>query len=864
MTKASSIRYLVGASALVVALAGQSAYAQTVDTAPREELADEQDSSQGGDIVVTGTLIRGIAPVGTNVVGVSREEIVATGATSANEILANIPQVSNTFLQGPNPGRPILRSLGASSGSTTLILIDGHRVVGGAGASADPDLIPPAVIERVELVLDGGSAIYGSDAIGGVINFITRRRFDGLEANARVGIADHYNAFDGSITAGKSWETGSAYLSYSFSRNDPLFGRDRDFVFQVLPNTEGFCPPGTVFTNGGTVNGNAYALPGRTPGILPCDSTDDAQFAPKSERHNVYAGFNQNITDTIEFDVRGFYSRKTLSTFQGPVRTRIDITPTNPYFVRIGDETSQSIFTSFIGNAFEDRSRSELQQYGVTSTLKAELGSSWRLTVSGNYQRSRFEGGQPLTDAGAIAAAAAGTTTATALNPYNLSATNPTVLAGILREQYQKSNQHIYSGRAIAEGPLFRLPGGSARLAVGVDYLDEAQWNIINTSIIPGRRAQTPDTVKPEKRTTKSAFFEFAAPIVGADNASPGLHSLTLSLSGRYNDYSDSDGSFNPKVGLTYEPFEGIKLRGNWGRSFSSPGPGLKAASGFDLVQVLPIVLVPGQQAPFAAVYAGFVDQIEPQTATTWSVGLDVEPTAAPGLKASVSYYNIHLKDMVGLLSTPFFSPALNQYVRDNQSCAQMGFLGGELQIPLTIAGLCALNPATTFAYYDLRQQNLGQLKQDGIDFNVGYRHEYGFGTVHARVAGTYILNRENAVVAGLPFVSEFDTPGASRWSAVASAGLQTGGLTFSVDVNHRAGYDRNAVPLVQASVGSFTTVDAFAALDLPVAFAQDLQLTLNVTNLFDQDPPFFAADKGFTNGSTLGRLLQIGIRTKF
>jgi len=138
------------------------------------------------EVVVTGTLLRGIAPTGTNLIDVSQADVQATGAVSTNDLIAKIPQLSNfntVPVPGSNFGQPIvstnIRNLGASGGTTTLVLLDGHRLVGQGilQTYADPSIIPPGVIERVEVVPDGGSAIYGSDAIGGVINFITRKHF---------------------------------------------------------------------------------------------------------------------------------------------------------------------------------------------------------------------------------------------------------------------------------------------------------------------------------------------------------------------------------------------------------------------------------------------------------------------------------------------------------------------------------------------------------------------------------------------------------------------------------------------------------------------------------------------------------------
>ncbi|MBX9747251.1 MAG: TonB-dependent receptor plug domain-containing protein, partial [Hyphomonadaceae bacterium] len=197
---------------------------------------------------MTGTLLRGAKPVGAAPITLNNETLTETGAATSNELLATIPQVTNYFNRVPvtdlaiatnqiQVSRPNLRNISSSNAASsgTLILIDGHRIasVGVRQASIDPDIIPPGAIERVEVVTEGGSATYGADAVAGVINFITKRKVDGVELGVRYGTADNYWQTDASITAGTDWGAGSAYLSYTFMRNDDLYGRDRDFVHSV-------------------------------------------------------------------------------------------------------------------------------------------------------------------------------------------------------------------------------------------------------------------------------------------------------------------------------------------------------------------------------------------------------------------------------------------------------------------------------------------------------------------------------------------------------------------------------------------------------------------------------------------------------
>jgi iron complex outermembrane receptor protein len=216
--------------AAVAAIIPTASYAQ--------EVADEAAEEGSKEIIVTGTLIRGTAPVGSSSISLGVADLESSGAISSNALLASIPQVTNYFNRVPvsdlgiavnqiQVSRPNLRNISGNnaSSSATLILVDGHRLAsaGVNQASIDPDLIPTGAIERVEVVTEGGSATYGADAVAGVINFITRRKFDGVNVGGSFGFAKNYWQYDGSLTAGKTWENGSAYISYSYNKSDSLF-----------------------------------------------------------------------------------------------------------------------------------------------------------------------------------------------------------------------------------------------------------------------------------------------------------------------------------------------------------------------------------------------------------------------------------------------------------------------------------------------------------------------------------------------------------------------------------------------------------------------------------------------------------------
>lgn len=915
-TMTSNWSLLVTCALPVLALTiGAPAYGQSADTAaqptgvdePSPLQAENPDTSQGEDIVVTGTLIRGVAPTGTNVVSVSQQDILVSGATTANDILGTVPQVTTNFGQVRSLGAgasgitalsPSIRNLGASGATTTLLLLDGHRMpnAGVISTTPDPDVIPPGVLERVEVVPDGGSSIYGSDAVGGVINFITRKKFDGVEVRGRYGFADNYNVLDLNVTAGSDWESGSGYVSYSYLHNDEIFGRDRDFLQQVTANA-GTCGAGTVFSLGigpsGLVPIQSYALPDRVPGtITDCDTTDDQTLQPKQTRHSVFAGLHQEIMNSIEFDVRGFYTTRKVrgrsdsenagsggggvtATIR-PVLLPLPVgTPFPGYIPVAGDTGLQQVAFNYDG-LIDDTLKNDLNVFQITPSVTAPLGGGWQLRVLGSYGQSSIDTFNQLPNLDSqTAAIAAGT-----LNPYNPSATSPAVLATIFRDFIGEGDQTFLDGRIVVDGPLFRLPGGDVKVAAGAEFLKETIDDIIFGEFPVGT---DPDLDGIDaSRKTKALFGELVVPVVGTDNAMGGVHSLTLSFSGRYDHYSDFGGTVNPKIGFTYEPVDWWKIRGNWGKSFNAPS--LSDTHAADTRSFpLPAFLAPEPGDPsggfgqFLIVLVGGNPNLGPQKAKTWSIGVDVEVPPVPGLTLSATYYNIKLKDQIAF-NTTFYTPETADFWIRNPTQEQVEAAIAEAP-PFLGPPVAAFYPpfgTGVYSLLDFRRQNLAKVNQAGIDFNVQYKTQTSFGTVFGGMAGTYTLHRDTKASVAGDFVDALKTPGASDLAFLATVGGTYGNFTGTVSWNHLGGYSIdpdivNARFGTQTSVDSFDTVDLFLQYDVKgEALLEDLAFTLNVENLFNEDPPFYSGPSaigslsGFTNGSTLGRLISLGVRKQF
>ena len=304
-----------------------------------------QTSLPTEEIVVTGTSIRGVAPVGSNLISVGREAIEQTGVQTVQQILKTVPAVVglNSVGQGnfgsadaSGTNAPTIHGLGASASNSTLILVDGHRFAlsGINHTLGDPNLVPPNAIERVEVLPDGASSVYGSDAVAGVVNFITRRRFNGMELSGQLGFADKYKTQQAGIVAGKTWDGGWMMGAYNYSHRDALRVADRDFLAadhrdeaaaagidlstanaQNRANFNSFnCDPATaqvgsnIYSSTGV---NAYGAPvANVQANAFCDVTRFNDQVPREVRHSLLLKGEQVIGDRLTIGVDFDYSSR--------------------------------------------------------------------------------------------------------------------------------------------------------------------------------------------------------------------------------------------------------------------------------------------------------------------------------------------------------------------------------------------------------------------------------------------------------------------------------------------------------------------------------------------------------------------------
>ncbi len=850
---------------------------------------EERSAGPLEEVVVTattGTLIRGIAPTGTNIVELDREAIVITGVSSTNDLLARVPQVTNFFGTVPVPttdlgspiNRPNIRDLGASGASTTLVLIDGMRLPG-AGfqqVSPDPSVIPPAVLERLDVLPDGASALYGSDAVGGVINFVTRREFEGVEIAAKYGTSDGYDTKEASLTGGTTWRGGGGLVSAYWTENDALLGDERGWItgdhtarggsdFRVTS-----CSPGTI-----TSGGRTFDMATGAPGENLCDTTDLASTLPAQERRTLFAAMRQDLSETLAFDVAAYYSERDVEFAGGTVGSTTGvsgggrITSANPFFRPVAGEQAHQVDFSYhpaLGGAAKNTG--DYESYNIIPEFTVALWSDWQGRLTFNYGASENAALTRGIDRAYEAQALVATTMDTAINPYDVTAIDPAVLARLTdyASATGKGDQRIFQTRGILDGSLLEVPAGDVRLALGVEYTDQ-EHKVTQGNATP---ISNPVTVTTNNsRDIQSVFAEVFIPVL--PQSSP-VGSFDLSLSGRYDDYSDIGHTSNPKVGFNWLPVEELVIRGNWGTSFQAPSLADTAGSVDTRAQFLPVSPFQDDDAgPLdflrpTILIAGGSDGLEPEEADTLSLGFDWRPEYVEGLNVSATWYNVDYENAI--VVTPFFEPYFFDlpsleplYVTNPTLEEAQALLAGIRNDGFTSLEDLYASGNAPYLITSARRINLGRIETSGIDYNITLNRPVGSVVLSAGLAGNYVLERESQPVPGGEVVDELDAGLTNRTNVTLNLGAYWGDVAAMLTTNYKDGFDN-----ANTSIDSFVTTNLFFSYSLPVGDrVESAQVTLNIDNVMDENPPWVDDSDGINTGHSfsVGRLFAVGLRVQ-
>ena len=858
--------------------------------------ADEgaQQAGEGEVIVVTGSRIRGVAPVGSNLIQMGAADIAKSGSTTVSDVLRQVPQVTSLSINaegatGAGASSNITRATGPNLrglGSTaTLVVFDGLRVPvsGTQGNFVDPSFVPSLALQRIEVIADGASAIYGSDAVAGVINLIPRKNYEGVEVSGRAGFADAYSEYQIGGLAGTSWGSGNIVIAADYVRNDALLGTDRDFVSSDRRHGGGAdgrsvaCQRSTISSGGVT-----YAVPDSATGVLDfndlaagtvnrCDLVKPSFLIPKQERVSVYGSLQQSLGEVFSVFAQGFYTRRE---FSGPwslsAVNNVVVPTSNAFYPTNAPATPISVSTNFADASGERNTQELSKSYLINGGLRASL-KAWEVTLAGSYGESYDEEKRdPTLSASALSALLANSDPATAINPFGTTPFDPALADSVYVDTFNPTATNRLKSVALdANGPLFSLPGGEVRMALGAEYRQERQFGAYTFGRVTAPISLPTDI----DRDVKAIFTEVFIPIVGDDNASPGLARLDLVAAVRHEDYSDFGSTTNPKIGLNYSPMDGVVLRGSYGTSFRAPGLAEVNANSSGAGIRTQSLNVPGNPVPrtFAVLAAGNPD-LQPETATTWSAGIDITPPDVPALRLSATYFDVKYEAQVLDVYT-----ILPQVLAEPQNFADiLTFNDGSANWQDAVTWLSgtqyydpgSINFAQLDGIIDARKANLGNTLANGMDFELGYSFAAGQNDFSLAANATVFFSYKNSTGSG-QLIDRLGTYGyPNDFRARAMFGWDRGPIATRTTVNYLGAYQNMTSNLVR-DVSSYLTVDvdlSYSFGDSTGSLADGVRLGVNIRNLFDRDPPFVDAGLGYdpSSASALGRVVSFSLAKAF
>lgn len=844
------------------------------------------------EIIVTGTRLRGQGPSPVTVI--DREQIVESGAATVSQILQTLPQNfgggpneatrsgdgANNLLQGSSIN---LRGLGADS---TLVLINGRRVSTTGtlnGQFVDVSTIPVSAIERVEVLTDGASAIYGSDAIGGVVNFILRDDFNGAETSARYGAAYDGAAaeFNASQVIGWSGDRARLFAVYDHYRRDPLANADRDFaansdlrpfggsdfslnnanpatvVFPILAGVPGG-QDGTALTSGDFLVGQ--------PNLHNNNEAQD--ILGEQERDSLYLSGAFELTPSIELFAEARASQREYRRQSGgAIGSFIRIPSTHPGFVELSPgATMMMINYNFIDDLGPIINTGGNDSFGFVTGFNAALSDTWRLQLTGTWGR---EDGVYRTDNTVNLARlneALGVADADAafdpsidgyFNPLGDRSNSPAdvidYIRGWAQTEYRSEMKAIGFG---IDGELFNLPAGAVSIALGAEYREES-YDSLTQEFTSGLSARLIDAPR-ESRDVFAYYAEARVPIIAPDNRVFGLYSLDLSLAARHEDTSNGGADTTPKVGLTWSPFEGLLFRTSWGESFKSPSL-TETVAGNQAALVFPIAdPLSGTGTTTTLILQGTNPDLASERAETWTAGLTLRPPSAPGFSVDLNWFRIDFQDRIAAANNPFtvlsnptlYAPII---IRDPDDALVQGYFDAPFFIPIG-----PTPPASEVgAIVDARLRNLSRSLVSGFDFNIAQRFAAFGGEVDVSLGGSYILDFEQSfsdTAPGIDLVDTANNPIDLRLRGMV--GWRRENLSTSLAINYADDYHD---PAFDRNVSSWTTVDVSLAYEFE---EPGVEARLNVRNLFNEDPPFLNNPIGVgydpENADAMGRFISL------
>ena len=839
-------------------------------------------------VEITGSSIKRIAVEGAlPVQRLSQEAIARTGATTVADLVQSLPAMQGFTIgavaAGSNSGGRTSASIHDIGESYTLVLLNGRRIAPqGSGTSVNLNAIPMSAVERVEILTDGASALYGSDAIAGVLNFILKKNQQGATLEATYGGPEDKggNAWNTSVTYGfgdLDEDRFNVLLSYRHDEQSKLRATDRKFAASsYVPfsrngnnylwdrtSTSGSPAgatvayksgaPSTAFSPYLAKNGNCPdGFDVTTANARACgfDTGSTVEIVPQSKRDSLFSKATYKLNDNLNAFAELAYSRYDLTAriAANPIPIAISTksalygTYVSPYLTPAQRNDVKSVTANYRSTDFGLRASNTITETKhMVVGVEGELGA-WNfesgLTWSQNSINERYTGGyQKSQEFKDILANPE-------FDPF-AATQKPSVQAQIAGAQFVGS---VRTASTTMRGvdthgsrELFSLPGGKASLGIGGDY------RTYTYEQSPGSNATGDDIYNfntkaayDMSRDTYGAFVELLAPLTKSfEMTVGGRHDAVKAIDDKLNHKTvgKKDSANTYKVSARWQPVQTVLIRGSYGTGFKAPSmleiaqPLVNAgftAKKFDCPYP-GSPLCRAEATQYNAVSQGNPD-LQSEKSKQFTLGFRVEPSSAFSFGADL--WDVKLRNAVSEVSE---EQAFADPVKYASSFGEY------------------IEPSTGIAYYAFKKLsvNIGKKEYRGIDWDLSANHKFDFGKLTAQLSGTHMLHAnytkagsDDIYTSNMNFFGDTNEVTFRNLMKLTTT-LDTGRLSNTVTVNYRNGYTDAAATVYNLATKKEEKnfrlqVPSYTTFDWQARFAFDKQTTVRagIKNLFDRAPP--------------------------
>ncbi|KFZ36479.1 TonB-dependent receptor [Shewanella mangrovi] len=690
----SAVKWSLFAAVATGSVSTMSAYAADGDKVERIE--------------VTGSRIqRQDMETASPVTSISAEAITAQGYTSVDQLLQDQTSMAGAALGATSnngsggTAQVDLRGMGAQR---TLVLLNGRRMVSsGTGADSAVDLttIPVAMIQRVEILKDGASAVYGSDAIAGVVNIITKKDFEGFQLDAKSSTTDKGDGqtYELSGLYGFNTDNGGNYtIGAAFSKRNGVIQGDRNWV---TPGASSFIPEGTLGGMRAAADGTWYD---RDYGY---DYTQDSYFQTPSKRYSLFANMTQELGNDMVLSGELLYTKRKSNQQMAAQPANIDLAVCTDTLtsncITLDSAMTAAGITADDGVVNYRRRTNEVgpriysqdtDTYRASVDLQgyANVGNGMNWDVSYTYGKNEATSGT----ANSINATWMANAIYANQDAWFYGGAIPAEdVDAISYMETNKGGNEQHDVQANLSGDLFQVSGGAVSFAIGAEYRYEEGYFNPDPIIVAGESTAAQQDPTKGHYDVLSFYQEVSVPFT---------EKLTGDFAFRYDEYDTFGKATTWKVGLTYRVTDDLMLRGVTATGFRAPNVSELFGGNSGSYDYLTDPWGNEQDAQILTNYSSDPD-LKPEESESFTAGLVYSPSFLDGFSATVDYWKFNITDAITRVD-----------VQDNLNACFGGDSAACSVINVTADGdLTNLTAALT---------NVGTVKTSGVDINVNYKFE--------------------------------------------------------------------------------------------------------------------------------------------